>query len=511
MASAETGSGRRDPAWTRGRVAVRALGLGAILALAAGLAWSIGPGADRAGALVAQGEAALAQNRVGAALVAANDALALRPDDARAQTLKNRLLDRLKAQGPSPAEQAAVARAEQLAGFRARIAAGQGAQAVADLREHLARTGPEPEASWLLGRALLQAGDPTAAAEALAQAGDFGSDDPTRPEPAPWAGSASCARCHESIVRAQHASRHARTLRVGSELAGIRLPEGPIDDPGMPGVTHTFRRDRETLWLDIQGHEGLYQELIEYAVGSGDRGVSFIGRDPSHQARLCRMSLFDHDRQTHLTPQAPATVTEPTDLMGLRIHDSLTDCLGCHATRLEAGGPRGTPQPVDRAITCERCHGPAGLHEAAVAAGFDDLMIARPRLASAGQINELCGQCHRPPRGQTLAEGDPTLARQQALRLPQSRCFTASGGRLSCVTCHNPHRDAQTDPAHYVQTCLNCHPPATAQVGTRPEGQGPGCPVNPRANCVSCHMPRVPNPDEHTEFTDHFIRAEKAP
>ena len=32
------------------------------------------------------------------------------------------------------------------------------------------------------------------------------------------------------------------------------------------------------------------------------------------------------------------------------------------------------------------------------------------------------------------------------------------------------------------------------------------CPVNPRAKCLECHMPKVPMPTLHRELTDHYIR-----
>ncbi len=504
---------RNAPEWgpTRGAL-VRFLGLLALLLTAAALAWSIGPrGGGGAGGLVEQGELALAANRVGAALLAANEALAQAPGDARAAALKERILGRLRAQGPQPVDAAVAARERTLSAARGQLEAGQGTQAVAALKELLAR-GPDAGSSGLLARALLQAGDATAAAAALADAGDAGADDPTRPEPAPLAGSDSCARCHAAIVRDQHASRHARTLRAGAEVATVHFPEAPVPDPSLPGVTHAYRRDGDVMRLDVTSGGATYQALLAYAVGSGDRGVSFIGLDENGQARLCRMSLFDHDREPHVTPQAPGEIREPGEHVGLRMTDSLVDCLGCHSTRLASGGPGAPARPVDRGISCERCHGPAGLHELAVAAKLDDLLIARPKLASAAQITELCGQCHRPPRGQTLADDDPSLARQQALRLPQSRCYTGSGGRMSCVTCHNPHRDASTDTATYVTTCLGCHTappagsPAPDPVAT---GHGAPCPVNPTADCITCHMPRVPNPAEHTEFTDHYIRADR--
>jgi tetratricopeptide (TPR) repeat protein len=72
-----------------------------------------------------------------------------------------------------------------------------------------------------------------------------------------------------------------------------------------------------------------------------------------------------------------------------------------------------------------------------------------------------------------------------AAALAASRCKEASGDRLWCGTCHNPHQRT----ASYAAVCRDCH--------SNPHDDG---------DCVTCHMPKARAYDGgHTVFTDHSI------
>src|SRR5262249_13251981 len=96
----------------------------------------------------------------------------------------------------------------------------------------------------------------------------------------------------------------------------------------------------------------------------------------------------------------------------------------------------------------------------------------------------------------SVSRSDPGAIRFQATTLTWSRCYTQSRDTLDCLTCHDPHRNAQTSPAFYESKCLDCHGP---QAPTR-------CPVNPRRDCIGCHMPTIRGAVPHAMFTDHDIR-----
>jgi hypothetical protein len=96
---------------------------------------------------------------------------------------------------------------------------------------------------------------------------------------------------------------------------------------------------------------------------------------------------------------------------------------------------------------------------------------------------------------------DPIWVRSSGATMTFSRCYTESNGGLSCLTCHDPHKDAEHSPTFYEQKCLLCH---SATSNAKPAATI--CKVNPKSDCLTCHMPKVPMPVLHTSLTDHYIR-----
>jgi hypothetical protein len=151
---------------------------------------------------------------------------------------------------------------------------------------------------------------------------------------------------------------------------------------------------------------------------------------------------------------------------------------------------------------------------------FPDLAVGRPRLAPAERVTALCAGCHS-PKGAAVDHDDPKAIRFQGTTLTWSRCYTESRGSLTCTTCHDPHRDAETSHAYYEAKCLSCHSPtapspAPTEVddGTRPIAPPESmprvpCPVSPSGGCVDCHMPTRGGIIPHTSFTDHEIRVHR--
>lgn len=147
-------------------------------------------------------------------------------------------------------------------------------------------------------------------------------------------------------------------------------------------------------------------------------------------------------------------------------------CQGCHMSHL--GG--GVTEP---GVACERCHGPAGKHGSTNGATG----VKTPSKLPAAERDATCGQCHN----QAGASHVQALA--------ASKCKQASGDRMWCNSCHDPHRTiGQTEKvAHYVPKCKSCHPKAHAG-------------VTGREDCLACHMPKsgaTGNP--HLVRTDHTI------
>ena len=86
-------------------------------------------------------------------------------------------------------------------------------------------------------------------------------------------------------------------------------------------------------------------------------------------------------------------------------------------------------------------------------------------------------------------------------RLRQSRCFLQSQGKLTCESCHNPHRTLRGTEAvkHYSATYRQCHAGMEALAA---EGKH-----SPSTDCAGCHMPKRRAQDTPgMVMTDHLIQ-----
>jgi len=93
----------------------------------------------------------------------------------------------------------------------------------------------------------------------------------------------------------------------------------------------------------------------------------------------------------------------------------------------------------------------------------------------------------------------------QADRTMQSRCFKESGGKMECLSCHNPHVTifrAERPADYFNSKCLSCH---ATEACTAPAAMRHS--TKPADDCVSCHMRKGVSDDQyHVRYTDHWIR-----
>jgi len=73
--------------------------------------------------------------------------------------------------------------------------------------------------------------------------------------------------------------------------------------------------------------------------------------------------------------------------------------------------------------------------------------------------------------------------------------------RISCLACHDPHHELDSNSDDYDPKCQVCH--AGGKYGAR------RCSAATN-HCASCHMPKIELPGAHHKFTDHRIRTVKA-
>jgi Tfp pilus assembly protein PilF len=399
-------------------------------------------------------------------------------------------------------------------------------QAAAVLEPIMAR-GLDNETAWLMSRVYLQQGDKTRALTALKQAGSYRASNPLDADPSPYVGEVACGKCHATIFRDSLASRHTQTYYRGAQLDAIPLPDRPLPDPDDSAVIHTFQRREGMLHEDTRVGREVFDAVVEYAFGTGDRYLTTVSRDASGGYHIARLSYYQTpegkgwDRST-LDPTHPARAN-PGGFLGkpIDVRDGLAKCLYCHVTNPRTGHDALGPETADRAIGCERCHGPGGNHIAALSLGLPDSAIVNPAAESPEVVStEQCNDCHVLARDFHNDDPEnPGWIRSAGVGWTNSRCNTESGGAFGCVTCHNPHQRAtDTSTADYEARCLKCHPSRSQTAGheesTPAEKAGAGpryptCPVSPSTGCLACHMPRVQIDSLHMKLTDHYIRVRR--
>lgn len=323
-----------------------------------------------------------------------------------------------------------------------------------------------------------------------------------------YAGATACRDCHGAIVDQQLASSHAQTIR---DLAR-ESPRAPVDsnqpvtDP-LTGARYSVRKTSGGAEIAVDVGGTTAAQKLQYEFGSGTHAYGYLFRGADQTWVDARLNYYQkvhswgftstQDKpERHLLSQPLGRPQQPA---------AVARCFSCHSTvvradGLEASSPDGAGLRVrpDRStlnITCEACHGPRAQHarERRSAASASE-----PSHMSADQINVLCGRCHGLSN---IDQAHPVIARFQPWGLARSRCFLASGGKLSCLSCHDPHTNARRDAAFYEAKCLSCH----TQSQTSAE-KVTTCPVNQKTGCVSCHMPSDSKSMKHVTFVDHRIR-----
>jgi tetratricopeptide (TPR) repeat protein len=422
-----------------------------------------------------------------------------------------------------------------LADYRKRLARGllklgrpaEARAALDALRESDGAGGLDREAEWLLSRAWLQEGKLERAASASSSAGSYRSENPLDPEPSPYVGGARCVSCHREVSRSHDLSRHARTFHHGRDLLDLPFPDRPLADPGDAKITHAFKRENDKIKVETRAGDQVYQLIVEYAFGTSDRYVTMVGRDEARTYRAVRLSSYHTkdgmgwDRSAGDVPDSDAS--ENKQGAPIRVRDGVVRCVYCHTTfyrEFRDPPPESIgPEAADRGIGCERCHGPGGNHVKAIEGNFAESAIMNAGTGGANAIGRLCAGCHivGSPTVISKTPADPRWARSPGLTLNFSRCFSESDGAMSCMTCHDAHRDDREPVSFYEAKCLGCHAAqarperklvaAGPSIGSARAGKKPTvCPVNATAKCLECHMPKVPMPTLHRDLTDHYIR-----
>jgi hypothetical protein len=342
---------------------------------------------------------------------------------------------------------------------------------------------------------------------------------------ADYAGSQACASCHAEIYRSFMRTPMAQSSgRVGAADAKERFDGATFRDAqrayaytvGRQGAAYHFDFRQQGSTQPVQG-----RRQLEYFVGSGHAARSYVLNVDGF--------LYEAPVAYYTNPgswnAAPGYAFYSYPYLTRPI---LPGCFQCHASGIQwiPGTQNAYASPPFRegGVACERCHGPGSDHITAGKPMINPVKLVAPERDSVCEQCHLSGEVRLPKPGKddlTFQPGDRltdsvtvfvrsgSAARMKVTShvedLEQSACKRASGAKLWCGTCHDPHSvpAAAEKAAYFRSKCLSCH-------------QTSDCRATPAArqangdNCVTCHMPGNPTTDvDHVVFTDHSIPRRK--
>lgn len=270
---------------------------------------------------------------------------------------------------------------------------------------------------------------------------------------------------------------------------------------------------------------------IQWMIGAGTNGYGPVVEQDHY--------LFQGPLSFYSKPGTwgPSPGYEATDLGFNR--PVLPGCISCHAGRAnpvaDTNGKYADPVFSELSIGCENCHGPGAAHVEAMSHTSDGKgsRIVNPGRLSSYLADNICMACHQTgdvrvlKAGKTYGDirpGEPLDSVLSILMVPPtpdsppdadhvehyysmklSKCYRASGDKLRCISCHDPHVQPgpAEAPAYFRGKCLACHSNQSCKLPLpiRMSRQ-------PANDCVTCHMPkRDIQVISHSTATNHRILA----
>ena len=326
---------------------------------------------------------------------------------------------------------------------------------------------------------------------------------------------AVCGRCHAEIYRRYVETRMANAS--GPALDGVET--GAFTHQASGVQYRVFVENGSALLgYSREGDDTMRgRRRLEFFLGSGNHGRTYLYSMDGYWFET-PIAWYSRKRGYDMRPSYLNDKEMPLNL------PTTSGCLRCHASgvRVEESGTRNhfAGAPFQHAgITCETCHGDAAAH----AASSGKAAVINPAKLDAERRDSVCIVCHLegettvPRRGRSLLDyrageragdyaswfvlagaGTTNRVVSQVEAFEVSRCKRASGDRMSCITCHDPHGGPSSGDrvAFYRSKCLACHTQARFASGHYAN----------QPDCTQCHMPkRSPEDIPHEQWTDHRI------
>lgn len=351
-----------------------------------------------------------------------------------------------------------------------------------------------------------------------------------------FVGSEVCSKCHAEIARRYQSHPMAQSL-ASVEKASPKESRDHTEFSPIPALTYRVEfRDGQQIHHEIRkdaAGEVIYDQgvPVHFAVGSGKRGRTYL---TNQGGRLCE-SMVSWFKEGNIWALSPGY----RPLLNERFERQATDgCLTCHSGRMQSNPSElnryDEKQPfLEEAIGCERCHGPGGDHielreKGDLPPGIKD-PIVNPIHFTDDRRDATCNQCHLLGRRRVLAYGRTEFdfrpgmhlgevwttfiktegvtggqagAVSQVEQMHASQCFQKSGGKLSCMDCHDPHETpSESEKVSFFRgRCLTCHGSGKTECSEKADLR-----TAVQDSCIQCHMPSFPAKDVHAAQTEHRV------
>jgi predicted CXXCH cytochrome family protein len=343
-----------------------------------------------------------------------------------------------------------------------------------------------------------------------------------------YVGSKACFGCHAEIYRSYIKTAMGHSLSPAADLNKLSGPTSvEVKSARSDGnVGRMFQENSDWFQSEQRAQGFSHTEKLDYLVGSGANGFTPLIR---REQGLFQAPLSYYSK-TGTWDWSPGY--EQRDLGFSRPVPE--QCIVCHSGRAAPIGGRknlyANPPFHELAIGCENCHGPGAQH---VRAPKHDHSIVNPGKLSPRLAENICMNCHQggdarvlqpgrdyldyrpgewlldtvaifktPAKPEEKSEGD-LLEHNAAMKM--SRCFRASNGKLSCLTCHDPHVQPEQRAlvGYFRQKCFTCHTDESCSFSKKTRLS-----QTPPDNCIGCHMPRRDvTVISHAALTNHRIPA----
>ena len=333
-------------------------------------------------------------------------------------------------------------------------------------------------------------------------------DDAPRSE---YAGEGACSACHSALASSQKSTSMRRTT-VQAEKADLLQSHLQLNFAFGPFRYEIKTTSKGSIYSVTDGKRPQSAKLL-WTFGTGRVGQSYLFKKEDGKFYEARVTYFHTLQNLGFTPDRALTSAKTVDEAMHRPVDAaeVARCFACHTTAPTAG-EKLDEKNLMPGVTCEACHGPALKHVTSMklAKVTGDFELEGQTIFNAARLSptdsvDFCGACHSTWWDVKLAGiRDVSNVKAQPYRLESSKCWGKGDARLTCIACHDPHIQVQSDPLSYDKVCLSCHI-TSSSVKASENLPGPACHVGTE-KCVTCHMPKVFVPEMHFDFTDHRIR-----